>query len=97
MTLEVMATVTADGKLTVDAPPGLEPGVHRVRLEIEEAVADKKPLSRHAGTTFVDGVEYYYGRRVWTEEERKKMNCPFPPEPEWEKEWENAEKLDDLD
>ena len=26
---------------------------------------------------------YFKGRRVYTEDERKHMACPYPPEPEW--------------
>ena len=26
---------------------------------------------------------YYKGRRVLTENDRKQMACPYPPEPEW--------------
>ena len=36
-TIETTATVTEDGKLTLQAPPGIAPGEHRVVVVIEEA------------------------------------------------------------
>jgi len=46
-TFETRATVTADGKLTVDVPPEIEPGEHRVVVGIDELPAnvdDQSPL-----------------------------------------------------
>ena len=49
-TIETVATVTEDGKLTVPAPPGIAPGKHRVVVVIEESVAPaarREPLQLH--------------------------------------------------
>ncbi len=35
-TIETVATVTAEGKLIVEAPPGMAPGEHRVVIVVEE-------------------------------------------------------------
>lgn len=78
-TLDTLATVTPDGKITVDAPDGIKPGTHRVRLQIEEEVIERVR-------------EFYKGRPVYTEDDRANMDCPLPPEPEWEKEWQNWEQ-----
>lgn len=44
-TLETKATVTPDRKLTVEVPPEIQPGEHRVVLMIDDRLtaADKKP------------------------------------------------------
>jgi hypothetical protein len=35
-TIETQATVTKDGTLTIQVPPDIRPGKHRVKLVIEE-------------------------------------------------------------
>jgi hypothetical protein len=68
-TVQTIAVVTSDGKLTMDAPKGLKRGPHRVTLSVEEE------LTKSVSRTFK-------GRRIYTQEETEKMHCPFPPEPE---------------
>ena len=46
-TIETVATVTEDSKLTVPAPPGITPGPRRVVVVVEEAptpVRERPPL-----------------------------------------------------
>lgn len=73
-TLEAVATVTEDGKLTVELPPGLRPGPHKVRLHIEEDLAlETKPAAS----------ESYKGRPLYTDKDRERMKPTLPPENEW--------------
>ncbi len=72
-TVQTIAVVTSDGKITMDAPKGLKPGPHRVTVSVDEEIA--KSSSRT-----------FKGRRVYTQEETEKMDCPFPTEPEWQAE-----------
>ena len=82
--VETLANITADGKLIVAAPAGLAPGMHRVKLSIEEAVISGSAASDTPR-------QYYKGRPVYTEEDRQHRDCPLPPEPEWEAEWKKWE------
>ena len=43
-TIETIAMVTPDGKLTVSVPPAIAPGVHRVVVVIEESVTTPDPV-----------------------------------------------------
>ena len=52
----------------------------KTKLKSESPTARQAPLKPH---------HYYKGRPVYTEEQAADPNFvfPFPPEPEWEKEW----------
>ena len=41
-TIEITATVTADGKVTVQLPPDIPAGEHQIVLVIEEKPVEKK-------------------------------------------------------
>jgi len=83
-TIETIAEISSEGKLMLDVP-GLSPGLHRIKLSIDEEIAvDEIPGKEEAPRT-------YKGRRVYTEEDRKHMDPPLPPEPEWEAEWKKRE------
>jgi hypothetical protein len=41
-TIETTATVTKDGKMTIQIPPDIEPGEHKVVLVIEEQLVKKE-------------------------------------------------------
>ena len=43
-TIETTATVTEDGKLIVQAPPGVTPGEHHVVVVIDDTPSESKPL-----------------------------------------------------
>jgi len=89
-TIETIGTVTADGKMFLDVPKDLAPGKHLIRVDVDEAVrsdfCEKNGLNPDF---FPDGQprKYYRGNPVLTQEEMKRLKCPFPPEPEWEEEW----------
>ena len=44
-TFTTMATVTADGKVTLQLPPDITPGEHQVVLVIDEDIKTEKPTS----------------------------------------------------
>ena len=46
LTLEQPAIVTAEHKLTIDVPPIVSPGEHRVTVVIDTAVATARPGAR---------------------------------------------------
>jgi hypothetical protein len=42
-TIETNARVTEDGELTIHVPPDVPPGVHRVKLVVEDPLDTGKP------------------------------------------------------
>ncbi len=68
-TIETVATVTEDGRVTVKVP-GVAPGPHRITVNIEDSICAEEP-------------RYLKGRRVYTAKECETRDCPYPPEPEW--------------
>jgi hypothetical protein len=45
-TIETVATVTADGKITVQLPPDIPAGEHKVVLVIDEKPLSQKPETK---------------------------------------------------
>lgn len=89
-TIETTATVTAEGKMVLDVPKDLAPGLHRVKVDVDERVEDD-PIVKYGfdPKTTLDGRprKYFKGKPVLTTDEMKLMDRELPAEPYWEAEW----------
>lgn len=89
-TIETTATVTAEGKMVLDVPKDLAPGLHRVKVDVDERL-EEDPLVKYGfdPKTTSDGRprRYFKGKPVLTKEEMGKMERELPSEPYWEAEW----------
>ncbi len=84
--IEAEATVTPDGRITMDttAPSNCPVGVHRIRIEVLEA---RPPFDREAALKRMPvPKEYFKGRPVYDEEDLRHMLPHLPPEDDWARE-----------
>jgi len=78
--LETIATIGADGTLTLNVPD-VRPGLHRIRIEIDEEFAGEQSGKDAPAKP----RETFKGRPVYSDEDRAKMKPSMPSEEAWVK------------
>jgi hypothetical protein len=87
-TIEIIGEVGRRGELSLNLPRGIAPGKHRMTIVIDEDIAMESNDAKKLAPAY-----YINGRPVFTEDQLAQMDCPFPPEAEWQeeyKEWKNG-------